>query len=109
MKTAMTTRLSSYRCDMMRKAGAIQMPSVQEQIAKITGEGYFTYRLVRGERIARSVRQLTVLNLGRHFPILQDHWPLLCSRIEQLLAPQSLLCALECPEYLERAAQRFVA
>ena len=76
---------------------------------KATGEGYFTHRLVRGERIVGKVRQITVLNLGRHFPILQDHWPLLCSRIEQLLAPQSLLCALDCPEHIERAAQRYVA
>ena len=76
---------------------------------KITGEGYFTFRLVRGERIAGKVRQITVLNLGRHFPILQDHWPLLCRRMEQLLTPQSLLCALDCPEHIERAAQRFVA
>jgi hypothetical protein len=36
---------------------------------KITGEGYFTFRLVRGERIGGKVRQITVLNLGRHFPI----------------------------------------
>ena len=62
---------------------------------KATGEAYFTFRLVRGERIAGKVRQVTVLNLGRHFPILQDDWPLLCSRLEQLLNPQSLLCRLE--------------
>jgi hypothetical protein len=36
---------------------------------KATSEGYFTYRLVRGERIGGKVRQITVLNLGRHFPI----------------------------------------
>lgn len=76
---------------------------------KITGEGYFTHRLVRGERIAGKVRQITVLNLGRHFPILQDHWPLLCSRIEQLLGGQSVLCPLECPDHVERAAQRYAA
>ena len=39
---------------------------------KATGEGYFTFRLVRGERIAGKVRLITVLNLGRHFPIAQD-------------------------------------
>lgn len=75
---------------------------------KVTGEGYFTYRLVRGERIGGKVRQITVLNLGRHFPVLQDDWPLLCSRIEQLLAPQTLLCEIKCPAHLERAAQRYV-
>ena len=52
-----------------------------------TGEGYFTYRLVRGERIGGKVRQITVLNLGRNFPFKQEDWPVLCSRIEQLLQP----------------------
>ena len=27
------------------------------------------FRLVRGERIGGKVRQITVLNLGRHFPV----------------------------------------
>ncbi len=57
---------------------------------KATGEGYFTFRLVRGERIAGKVRQITILNLGRHFPLAQDDWPLLCSRLEQLLNPQAV-------------------
>ena len=69
----------------------------------LTGEGYFTFRLVRGERIGGKVRQITVLNLGRHFPVKQEHWPLLCSRIEQLLQPQEI-----CPAPIERAAQRYV-
>jgi transposase len=74
---------------------------------KVTGEGYFTFRLVRGERIAGKVRQITVLNLGRHFLILQPDWPLLCSRLEQLLNPQALLCTLECSDKIERAAQLY--
>jgi len=74
---------------------------------KATGEGYFTFRLVRGERIAGKVRQITVLNLGRHFPFAQDDWPLLCSRLEQLLNPQALLCSLNCSDKIERAAQRY--
>ena len=72
-----------------------------------TGEDYFTYRLVRGERIGGKVRQITVLNLGRHFPFKRDDWPLLCSRIEQLLRPQEALLPLACPEPIERAAQRY--
>ncbi len=72
-----------------------------------TGEAYFTFRLVRGERIGGKVRQITVLNLGRHFPIKQEDWPLLCTRIEQLLQPQEILIALPCPEHIERAAQRY--
>lgn len=75
---------------------------------KITGEGYFTFRLVRGERIGGKVRQITVLNLGRHFAIKQDDWPLLCGRIEQLLQPQAMLLDLACPAHIERAAQRYV-
>jgi len=39
------------------------------------------------------VRQITVLNLGRHFPVSHDDWSLLCSRIEQLLAPQARIAA----------------
>ncbi len=75
---------------------------------KATGEGYFTYRLVRGERIGCKVRQITVLNLGRNFPIKQDDWPLLCRRIEQLLQPQEILLPILCPDAIERAAQRYV-
>jgi hypothetical protein len=74
---------------------------------KITGEGYYTHRLVRGERIAGKVRQITILNLGRHFPIAQNDWPVLCSRLEQLLNPQALLCSLNCSDKVERAAQRY--
>ena len=72
-----------------------------------TGESYFTYRLVRGERVAGKVRQITLLNLGRHFPIKQQDWPLLCSRIEQLLHPQADCSPLRCAAHLERAAQRY--
>jgi transposase len=73
---------------------------------KVTGEGYFTYRLVRGERIGGRVRQITVLNLGSNFAVKQDDWPLLCRRIEQLLQPQDTLLAIQCSDHLERAAQR---
>ena len=74
---------------------------------KVTGEGYYTHRLVRGERIAGKVRQITILNLGRHFAISQNDWPVLCSRLEQLLNPQTLLCSLNCSDKVERAAQRY--
>ena len=46
-----------------------------------TGESYFTYRLVRTERIADKVRQVTLLNLGRQFALGQEDWPTLCTRI----------------------------
>lgn len=75
---------------------------------KIIGEGYFTFRLVRGERMGGKVRQITVLNLGRHFPIKQEDWPRLCCRIEHLLHSQESLLASEEPAHIERAAQRYV-
>lgn len=75
---------------------------------KATGEGYFTFRLVRGERTGGKVRQVTILNLGRHFSIKQEHWPLLCARIEQLLQPQGGFLPLLCPMAIERCAQRYV-
>jgi len=74
-----------------------------------TGEGYVTYRLVRSERIGGKVRQITMLNLGRHFPIKAEDWPILCSRLEQLLHAQALIMPLECSESIERAAQRYYA
>ena len=76
---------------------------------KATGEGYVTYRLVRTERIGGKVRQITVLNLGRHFPIKPEDWLILCSRLEQLLNPQALIMPLECSESIERTAQRYHA
>ena len=76
---------------------------------KATGESYVTYRLVRSERIGGKVRQITLLNLGRHFPIKQEDWPILCSRLEQLLNPQAVILPLECSELIERTAQRYHA
>ncbi|MBU6994440.1 MAG: hypothetical protein JZL64_05420 [Ferrovum myxofaciens] len=58
---------------------------------KATGESYFTHRLVRTERIGGKVRQVTLLNLGRHFPIRQEDWPLLCRRIEELIGGQAVM------------------
>lgn len=76
---------------------------------KATGESYFTHRLVRSERVQGKVRQVTVLNLGRHFPFEQDQWPLICQRIEQILSGQTQLLGDEWPENVERAAQRHAA
>ncbi|CAK0781279.1 transposase [Gammaproteobacteria bacterium] len=75
----------------------------------LTGESYFTHRLVRSERIEGKVRQYTLFNLGRHFAIPQEQWPTLCARIEELLRAQSTLLPLECTAAMEREAQRCVA
>lgn len=72
-----------------------------------TGESYFTYRLVRTERVGGKVRQITLLNLGREFAVPQENWPVLCLRIEQLISAQDTLLAAKCSERIEAAAQRY--
>ena len=69
---------------------------------------YFTFRLVRSERIGDKVRQRTLLNLGRHFEVAQSHWPMLCRRIDELLVGQ-LPLPRDCPPALEAHAQRITA
>ena len=74
-----------------------------------TGERYFTYRLVKSERVGGSTRQSTLLNLGRHFAIEQDHWPTLCARVDEIMGCQLTLLPIECPLAVEREAQRIAA
>jgi hypothetical protein len=74
-----------------------------------TGERYFTYRLVKSERVGGSTRQSTLLNLGRHFAIEQDHWPTLCARVDEIMGCQLTLMPVECPLAVEREAQRIAA
>ena len=69
---------------------------------------YFTFRLVRSERIGNKVRQRTLLNLGRHFDVAQSQWPMLCRRIDELLAGQMPLSS-DVPPALETHAQRITA
>jgi hypothetical protein len=68
-------------------------------------ETYFTFRLVASERTGNQVRQITLLNLGRHFDLPQPDWPRLCARIDALLAGQPGM--LPEPEAIETLAQRF--
>lgn len=74
-----------------------------------TGETYITHRLVESRRVGGKVRQITLLNLGRHFALPKARWPELCARIEQLLGAQVSLVALSVPESVERMAQHVVA
>jgi transposase len=74
-----------------------------------TGERYYTYRLVASQRVDGKPRQITLLNLGRHFAVDQDLWASLCVRIEQLLSHQSELLPIELPATVEKAAQRIAA
>ena len=73
-----------------------------------SSEAYFTFRLVRSERNGSKVRQRTLLNLGRHFEVDPHQWPLLCRRIDELLAGQLPLPS-DCPPILESHAQRITA
>ena len=73
------------------------------------GEPYFTHRLVCSVRSGARVRQRTLLNLGRHFALPQSSWPVLCSRVEQILTAQHALPLTELPRDLEQEAQRIAA
>ena len=72
------------------------------------GKPYFSHRLVHTERLGHTVRQRTLLNLGRHFDIAQPDWPLLCTRIADVLSGQASLMA-DCPRAVEDEAQRIAA
>ncbi len=74
---------------------------------KSTTETYFTYRLVTSVRVGKQVRQVTLLNLGRHFDLPASEWSRLCARIDALLAGQSMMLAE--PEAIEALAQRYAA
>ncbi|HYY01846.1 MAG TPA: IS1634 family transposase [Mycobacterium sp.] len=74
---------------------------------KSTNESYSTHRLVTSERSGKQVRQITLLNLGRHFDLPQADWPRLCARIDALLGGQVGLLAE--PEAIETLAQRYAA
>jgi hypothetical protein len=74
-----------------------------------TGERYFTHRLVRSERVGGKVRQVTLLNLGRHFAVAQADWPTLCARLEEILSGQTVLLDGYVAPLIEREAQRLAA
>jgi hypothetical protein len=74
-----------------------------------TGECYYTYRLVASQRVDGKLRQMTLLNLGRHFAVDQDLWASLCVRIEQLLSHQTELLPIDLPAAVDKAAQRIAA
>ena len=73
------------------------------------GVHYFTHRLVCSVRSGTRVRQRTLLNLGRHFTFPQSSWPLLCSRVEQILSAQHTLPLAEVPRDIEQEAHRIAA
>ena len=72
-----------------------------------SGEAYFTFRLVASKRIGGKVRQQTLLNLGRTFSLPREQWPVLCSRIEQIISGQISLTSIS--TVIEALAQRYAA
>ena len=72
-----------------------------------SNQSYRTYRLVTSSRIGKKVSQKTLLNLGRNFDITRELWPDVCTRIEQILAGQSVL--FEVPGEVEKEAQSMCA
>jgi transposase len=76
----------------------------------VDGTRYATYRLVASERVDGKVRQRTLLNLGARFALEREQWPLLCTRIGQLLEGEQQCLALDVfSEAVETEAQRIVA
>ena len=73
------------------------------------GQAYFTFRLVRSQRVGPKVRQRTLLNLGSHFAIERDDWARLCARVGQLLATQRSIEPIRCAPPVEAEAQRIAA
>lgn len=73
----------------------------------LSGEAYFTFRLVASKRIEGKVRQQTLLNLGRNFSLAREEWPHLCSRIEEILSGQISLVPV--PDHIEKLAQQYTA
>lgn len=73
----------------------------------VSGESYYTFRIVASERIGSKVRQRTLLNLGREFSVPRNLWPELCARIEQILSGQISLLPQN-PE-IEEDAERYAA
>ena len=73
-----------------------------------SGQTYFTHRLVRSHRLSGKVRQQTLLNLGRHFSIPRQDWPLLCRRLDQILTGQLPLLPVA-STLLEQEAQGMAA
>jgi hypothetical protein len=74
-----------------------------------TGERYYTYRLIESRRINGNPRQHTLLNLGKHFVVDQDHWPTLCARIDEIVRHQASIFPMDFPSSVELEAQRIAA
>ena len=76
---------------------------------RVSGEPYVTHRLVHSTRAGNAIKQTTVLNLGCHFDLPQEHWPALARRVDELLLGQRSMLDATLPEQVQAFAQRFAA
>ena len=74
-----------------------------------SGEPYYTYRLVESVRMGQTVRQQTVLNLGRQFEVPRAQWGPLAQRIEALIQGQLDLITDGLDAQWEAMAQQYAA
>ncbi len=77
--------------------------------SRASGEPYYSHRLVESVRTEHTVRQRTLLNLGRHFDVPREQWPALAQRIEHIVSGQRELLAPELDPQWEGLAQRVSA
>lgn len=75
--------------------------------SRLGAEPYTTHRLVRTERIGGRVKQITLLNLGRHFALDSRLWPAFCVRVSELITQQTIATAA--PAEVEVLAQQWAA
>ena len=65
------------------------------------GESTFSHRRVARRREGDRVRPKTLLNLGRHVPMDQGDWPLLCPRVDALMTHPATLNVRTLPTAVE--------
>jgi hypothetical protein len=76
---------------------------------RTSGEPYSTYRLVESSRVAGSVKQTTLLNLGSHFDLPQQEWAALARHVDELYRGQQPLIDATLSETGQAFAQRYAA
>ena len=69
-----------------------------------SAQPYASFRLVRSIRSGKSVRQLTLLNLGAHFSVPQPQWPALCELVAAIRSGRAPLIEPD-PDLLQAAQQ----
>lgn len=62
---------------------------------KKAGGHYHTYRIVESQRLGKKVVQRTLLNLGVDFSFSEEQWPLLTTRIQEILHGQRSLFEID--------------